>query len=85
MRLIVLVILLSSVQVAICQSDVLKNVTTTEIPIGTEKSPEEVTECNEERQRAIEDIWVSLLKKRTLSLKNFTRIILFQNIGLSKG
>jgi hypothetical protein len=62
MRLIVLVILLSSVQVAICQSDVLKNVTTTEIPIGTEKSPEEVTECNEERQRAIEDIKAGILK-----------------------
>jgi hypothetical protein len=61
MRLVILVILLSNVQLAICQSDTLQ-ITITEIPLGADESPEYVTACNEERQRAIKDIQAEILK-----------------------
>lgn len=61
MRFLIIIILLSHVQFAICQSDTL-GVTITEIPLGADESPEYVKACNEGRLAAIEDIRAGILK-----------------------
>jgi hypothetical protein len=61
MRFLIIIILLSRVQFAICQSDTL-GITITEIPLGADESPEYVRACNEERMAAIEDIRAGILK-----------------------